>query len=236
MANSNGQFNGAYNLSPNQQGLLLAALNSNNRGRKDNSSPAAQQDPVQPPSDSTQSMSQFSFDAMDPTFFMNDQSNLPVGNFDTPLGTLDESPYMDLLDGNDPDFDFDLPDGQMIGALPDSEDYEGNGELHDKRKSPEDDEEDNENGGKRREGEDKTAKKPGRKPLTSEPTSVSTISFPVIYASEYPKCNCSQSPVPGASDFSDNSVVLERANCGIEAKGAKSRCTACIPGTKRKTS
>lgn len=83
----------------------------------------------------------------------------------------DESPYLDFeLDGEGEDgFNFDS-EGQMIGDMP--EDNSGNDEHH-KRKSIPDDEEDDEGGGKRREGDDKSGKKPGRKPLTSEPTSVS---------------------------------------------------------------
>ena len=46
------------------------------------------------------------------------------------------------------------------------------GEVHDKRKNPGDDESDDDGGSKRREGAEKTVKKPGRKPLTSEPTTV----------------------------------------------------------------
>lgn len=62
----------------------------------------------------------------------------------------------------------------MIGSLPgDSPE----GESNEKRKSPDEDgDEDEEGGGKRREGDDKQAKKPGRKPLTSEPTTVRSSS------------------------------------------------------------
>ena len=83
----------------------------------------------------------------------------------------DFTPDLDYLDGDGFDFeDADLG-GEMIGALP------GNGgELHDKRKNS--DEFDDEDGGdaKRQETQEgeKGAKKPGRKPLTSEPTTVSS--------------------------------------------------------------
>ena len=63
----------------------------------------------------------------------------------------------------------------MIGDLPGTP-SNGDADVHDKRGHPEDDDEDEEDGGgKRREGstDEKTSKKPGRKPLTSEPTSVS---------------------------------------------------------------
>lgn len=55
---------------------------------------------------------------------------------------------------------------------------ENGGDTHDKRKINEDDgPAGDDGGGKRREGDDKTAKKPGRKPLTSEPTTVSWKDF-----------------------------------------------------------
>ncbi len=91
------------------------------------------------------------------------------------LDFSDESPYLDF----DPDGDFGDsglnfdPNGRMIGDLPDDEDDDEGEHLHDKRKSFGDRDDDEEGGGKRREGEDKQAKKPGRKPLTSEPTTVS---------------------------------------------------------------
>jgi AP-1-like factor len=60
----------------------------------------------------------------------------------------------------------------MIGKLPGTS-SDGDADTHDKRSHPDDDGEEEEGGGKRREGDEKTGKKPGRKPLTSEPTSVS---------------------------------------------------------------
>ena len=85
----------------------------------------------------------------------------------------DDSPYLDFdIDGEGDDtFDFDA-NGEMIGDLPE---IGTDGDLHDKRKSIEDQDDDDEGGGKRREGDDKSGKKPGRKPLTSEPTSVSVL-------------------------------------------------------------
>lgn len=82
----------------------------------------------------------------------------------------DFTPDIDYLDG-DNSFDFDNADlgGEMIGALP------GHGEQHDKRSHPGDEDDDDEleeGDAKRQEGE-KGAKKPGRKPLTNEPTTVS---------------------------------------------------------------
>jgi AP-1-like transcription factor len=133
-------------LSPNEQDLLVAALNSNQSGTKNqmNYTPATSLHP---------------------------DSGL--------MGFSDDSPYLDF----DPEADFDEsaygfnPNARMIGDLPDEDEDEEddspvNGDLHDKRKSIDGQDEDDEGGGKRREGEDKVGKKPGRKPLTSEPTSV----------------------------------------------------------------
>lgn len=84
----------------------------------------------------------------------------------------DYTPELDYLDDG---FDFENADlgGEMIGALPgggdSNEDLPGS---HEKRKNPDG----KEDGGvaKRQETGDgeKGAKKPGRKPLTSEPTTV----------------------------------------------------------------
>lgn len=96
------------------------------------------------------------------------------------LDYADDSPFIDypLDDDVEDSFTFD-EQAQMFGDIPedkDNDDDDGHDHLHDKRKSMGDGDadEDDEGGGKRREGEDKQAKKPGRKPLTSEPTSVRT--------------------------------------------------------------
>ncbi|EOD43945.1 putative bzip transcription factor (ap-1) protein [Neofusicoccum parvum UCRNP2] len=172
---NNNQFNSHLYLSPNQQDLLMAALNSNNpngRSAKSSSFPGGQS--AKPETGAQQQ--QFPLDGLDPTFFPQDGAGADFNNFN-----LEESPYLDLLDG-DGTFEFDPNDtgDLLIGSLPGdqarsskspSQPADGDIETGDKRKSPGDDNEDEvEGGGKRREGEDKTAKKPGRKPLTSEPT------------------------------------------------------------------
>ncbi|KAF2494685.1 PAP1-domain-containing protein [Lophium mytilinum] len=163
--------NNQYYLNPNQQDLLLAALASNQNGKNNNmySNGANKQ------SAANAGLQYSSIDSIDPTFFASPQQGTPDTfganlNFDN----LDDSPFVDYLDG-DNSFDYDNGDNSdlMIGGLPgdsSSHSNEGDNESTDKRKSPDDDGEDQEGGGKRREGEDKTAKKPGRKPLTSEPT------------------------------------------------------------------
>ena len=98
--------------------------------------------------------------------------------------TLDDfndsySPDLDYLD--DEGFDFENADlgGEMIGAMPGSggvdDDYGNGTDLHEKRKNSEDSIDGEEGDAKRHESQEgeKSAKKPGRKPLTSEPTTVS---------------------------------------------------------------
>jgi AP-1-like transcription factor len=133
-------------LSPDEQDLLVTALNSNNAGAK---------------SGNNQQRS----NTNDLTYTPQTMTNPGSGALDL----SDDSPYLDF----DPDGDFDdsfgYESGRMIGDLPEL----SSGDLHDKRKSIDGDDNEDEGDRKRREGDDKTAKKPGRKPLTSEPTSVS---------------------------------------------------------------
>ena len=131
-------------LSPEQQDLLMVALNSN-------------QSPKQ---SSTQKTTPQNLN------FTPNMSAPGSGNLDF----SDDSPFLDFdpdADFGDDSYDYD-ENSRMIGDIPDKSDSQ---ELHDKRKSIDGDDDEDEGGGKRREGNDKTAKKPGRKPLTSEPTS-----------------------------------------------------------------
>ena len=125
-------------LSPGQQDLLMAALNSNQPAASDHSRSSP-----------------------------NDLFESPPDTFDDLNG--DDNAYLDFdVDGDgdyDENYDYD-------GSPEKSVDAGSHGDLHDKRKSIDGNEDDEEGGGKRREGDDKTSKKPGRKPLTSEPTSV----------------------------------------------------------------
>jgi AP-1-like factor len=159
--------NGApFYLDSNQQDLLLAALASNN------------QDPngLFSNIDNRQAMNgpnfQYSGDGFDPTYFASPQQSTPANAFSTT--GIEDTPFLEYADG-DNSFDFDDDNDVMIGALPGGS---PNGEEgNEKRKSPDDDAEDGDNGGKRRETEDKQAKKPGRKPLTSEPTTVCCLQY-----------------------------------------------------------
>ena len=160
-------------LSSNQQDLLLAALASNQNGTNNMYS----NDLDSKRSTSNSQLQYPVVDSLDPTFFTSPQQTTPASTFDA--FNLNESPFVDYLDG-DGSFDFDNGENGdlMIGGLPgDNSQFEGDNETTDKRKSPEDDTEDPDGGGKRREPEDKTAKKPGRKPLTSEPTTVRFYPF-----------------------------------------------------------
>ncbi|KAJ5666639.1 AP-1-like transcription factor napA [Penicillium macrosclerotiorum] len=143
-------------LSPNQQDLLLAALSSNTPAHKQpqsnpNHTPLIKPDP--------------SPDRHSP----NGISAPPSGGFDSAqLNTFgfgdDESPFLDFI----PEADFEFPgSAELIGELPGGTGTEY--ELGEKRKSMDGsvETEGEETGKKRRESE---AKKPGRKPLTSEPT------------------------------------------------------------------
>lgn len=153
-------------LSPNQQDLLLAALSS--QAKKPRSSATAV-------GDTGLAKRTTSDDIKDDPAMMTAMFQSPA----TMDLNTDFTPELDYLDG-DTSFDFDNADlgGEMIGALP------GSGaepEQHDKRKSPDENEEPEEGDAKRQETLDgeKGAKKPGRKPLTNEPTTVSQHHFAI---------------------------------------------------------
>lgn len=172
-------FNPDLYLSPNEQGLLLTALNSNKRGLSDDKGPYP---PLSTPSGrpggprSTSNPLQYQQsgrNSLDNDLYASPVQQTPGSGA---LG-VDESPYLDY-DLDDVNFDWDINGDQMIGSLPGTSADDDDADLHDKRKASDDDADDHDGGGKRREGDDKTNKKPGRKPLTSEPTSVSDT-FPL---------------------------------------------------------
>lgn len=113
------------------------------------------------------------------------QSNIDNGSgvFDSPnpeapgsaqldFNGLTDSPFLEYDPEFDDQLDFDSNDQDLIGPLPGLQSLDEH-DLHEKRKSLEGKDDDEEGGGKRRESEDKASKKPGRKPMTNEPTSVS---------------------------------------------------------------
>lgn len=141
-------------LTPHQQGLLYAALNSNR------------------PSNNLATNS-----GLTPQF---DASPIPGADA---MGSFQGSPDFDYdydFAGADSSFDFSFDDTnqpKMIGDLPGTKKTarsdSAENESAEKRSHPDDGEE--ESGAKRRESEEKVAKKPGRKPLTTEPSSVSSF-------------------------------------------------------------
>lgn len=141
------------NLSAHQQNLLFAALNSNN-------------------------ISDLDTDLSTSNNMTFTDSPVQQTSASATVPSFDDSPFVDYeydfdaeADGNF-EYDFNPASDMMVGNIAGTSSSEGDGDLHDKRSHPDDEGDENEGGGKRREGEDKTARKPGRKPLTSEPTSV----------------------------------------------------------------
>jgi AP-1-like transcription factor len=173
MSGSDSQF---Y-LSPNQQDLLVAALASNK--------PASQRRAV---GNSINSKTSESGTDPDMSARQDAYSNSADGYFGPlpqessshapPLPT-DGIPYLgfDLDADGDDLYDFDEL-GQLAGDLPGDDSQLDANELHEKRKSIGDkDDDDEDGGGKRRESDTGPGKKPGRKPLTAEPTTVSFSLF-----------------------------------------------------------
>ncbi|KAG5925551.1 hypothetical protein E4U42_004176 [Claviceps africana] len=144
-------------LTPHQQSLLFAALNANNQHHS-TSSPTAK-----------------------------DLSLSAKSSHSSPMqlkesgASIQESPYLDNYDYDfgDTSFDFSFAsagadEAKMTGDAPGTANSDSaDGEAPEKRSHPDDGEDDSSPGNdtKRRESGDKVTKKPGRKPLTSEPTS-----------------------------------------------------------------
>jgi AP-1-like factor len=155
-------------LTPHQQSLLFAALNANKQQQQQQ-----QQQTSASPTSKGLSLSPTSFDGS------------PMQSMDN--AGFQDSPYLDNIDYDfgDSSFDFSFASNggdqpQMVGDIPGtarSESTENDG--HEKRGHPDDEEDESSpgNDSKRRESAEKIAKKPGRKPLTSEPTSVSLSSI-----------------------------------------------------------
>ncbi|KAI5464632.1 AP-1-like protein [Mariannaea sp. PMI_226] len=156
-AGTSGSLPPNFLLTPQQQSLLFAALNSNKQ-----QSPATNASNHMP-------LSPTSFQAS-PMQSKNNQNQ-----------AFQESPFLDSYDYDfgDSSFDFSFASNadegpKLIGDLPDAARPDSaDGESPEKRSHP-DDEDDSSTPGKdpkRRESTEKVPKKPGRKPLTSEPSS-----------------------------------------------------------------
>lgn len=154
-------FGPDLSLSPDQEGLLRAALSSN---KPDSSSRIA------PGAHSNSDIDYNNQSAMsNGTNMYTSPTQAAPGSGQ--ISSYDDSPYLDYnLD--DGDFDWENNNGdQLFGDLP-GEEYHEDGEHHDKRKASSEEEDGEDGSSKRREGGEKGAKKPGRKPLTGEPTTV----------------------------------------------------------------
>lgn len=113
--------------------------------------------------------------------YQSPQKQMPSGAYPMEGSSLYLEPEHDV-DGS---FDFDdsaFSEEQLIETTPHpTSSNEGeDGDGHDKRKATGDSSPDGETDAKRREGDEKQPKKPGRKPLTSEPTSVSLTGLPYL--------------------------------------------------------
>ncbi|KAK4234877.1 hypothetical protein C8A03DRAFT_46867 [Achaetomium macrosporum] len=138
-------------LTPQQQSLLFAALNSNR--------------PNSGPSNTGLSLSPMQFDgsSVQGTDGLSSFHGSPDFDYDYDFAGPDSSFDFSFDDTNQPKMIGDLP-GSKKGPKSDSAD----GDSPEKRSHPDDGEN---SGAKRRESEEKVAKKPGRKPLTTEPSS-----------------------------------------------------------------
>jgi AP-1-like factor len=159
---NNQQFSPSF-LDQNQQDLLMAALASNQQDR--NGQFFAGQDMVP-----NGNQFDYSMGTMDPAMFLAAQPDASLANFD--MSGLSDQQLMELMENNGGSIDFDSYDAGRQSfddtADPSQLELDLDGDGAEKRKNPEEDKDDTDP--KRREGDDKTAKKPGRKPLTTEPT------------------------------------------------------------------
>lgn len=106
--------------------------------------------------------------------------NIMMNDTDIYRSPDEDGPFSGVDTVTSPLVDFDLEDGNfdwdnsrdLFGDLPNLATDDGT-EHHDKRKkSTDEDDEEEEGNGKRREGDERAARKPGRKPITGEPTTV----------------------------------------------------------------
>ena len=141
-------------LTPQQQELLFAALNAN---RPITGSTAVTDTPATTkPADLVNGIADSSFLDYDYSFDGADTS------LDFSLGGGDHASSLDNDDG----------DGDGDDAKTDSAPSNADNDSPDKRSHPEDDDDEDGAAAKRHESTEKVPKKPGRKPLTSEPSSV----------------------------------------------------------------
>lgn len=152
--------NSNFLLTPQQQELLFAALNANRLPATTNGDLTVAPNAVSNPAP-TAKPSALTSSLDDSSFLDYDYSFEGDTSLDFSLAEADASNFIeDPAEGDD----------TKTESAPSND---GN-DSPDKRSHP-DDEDDETNASKRRESTEKVAKKPGRKPLTSEPVSVSCI-------------------------------------------------------------
>lgn len=156
------------NLSIAQRNLLLAALSSNKRNKSSSAGSEQQQVTDYFPSFSAGQKTQQSpgVTSVNPAIFDINQSAVGYDStFDDSLLSLDDSNNFDL---------------GLVKPGPNAYDID----VHEKRKSPNDEDDDDEDDydHKKQEGDDKSTKKPGRKLITAEPTSVRLSTFHCMVA------------------------------------------------------
>ena len=154
-------------LSPDQEELLRKALSSNTNKSSPQASRNGTSGATRSSSDRNKPLQTADYMANASDMFTSPVQETPGSGH---LSNFDDSPFLDF-DLDDGNFDWDNSGDQLFGDLPGTESYV-DGEHHDKRKASIEDEDEEEGTSKRREADDKTAKKPGRKPMTGEPTTV----------------------------------------------------------------
>jgi AP-1-like factor len=182
-------------LSRSQQDLLLAALATTNIPSDPN---------FKPPS-----RSNFDFSAAQTSpMFSAGQFNPGLEEVD--FAAMDDQQFMDFMGTHGgADFDAIAPEDTLHEQDSPTSPVLNEGDLHDKRKNADDDDDDEENAPKRRESEEKSSKKPGRKPLTSEPTSVSHS------RGQRPRLTSSRSAKPRTALPRGPSVRERKSTCRI---------------------
>ena len=163
-------------LDPAQQKLLLNALSSNKRKQNPSLEDGARSSLANGTLNPSNTIKQASPDGLDPSTLATGLKADMGGASGLSSAHYDNTSFPNI---GSPTFDFDLGLGANGMSQPD--DYFGfdtqdlDGETGEKRKSPEDDDDETYDLGdaKRRGSDESQAKKPGRKPLTTEPTTVS---------------------------------------------------------------
>lgn len=157
MASTRNPLGADFTLTPQQQSLLFAALNSN---RQPNGSPI----------NGAMNLSPVSYNNNSPQ--QNGFQESPIIDYDYEFSNGDTSYDFSFADDSQVKMIGDLPDSNRSGSGSGSDKAGSDNNDNEKRSHPDDDDEDESNA-KRQETGEKVAKKPGRKPLTTEPTSVS---------------------------------------------------------------